>query len=164
MLSKELKKKIGFLLETKTRKAPNGCLEWMKGKDGAGYGLQNIKELSKNHHPVRAHVLSWIYHYGYWPKRPKCVCHKCDNPSCCNPDHLFVGTHKDNMADCKNKGRNVFLFGENSPLAILTDDKVRQIRHLHSEGLGYRKLSKMFNYDRAGIRKIVKLKIWKHTK
>lgn len=82
--------------------APNehGCVEWTGGRDQLGYGRISIRGTT-----VRAHRLSWELKNGPIPAG-MIVCHKCDNPPCINPDHLFIGTHRDNAADRFAKGRD----------------------------------------------------------
>ena len=74
------------------------CWEWTAGKI-RGYG--SIFYNGKTH---KAHRISWKIHFGKIPK-DMCVLHECDNPSCVNPSHLFLGTHKDNSDDKIQKGR-----------------------------------------------------------
>ena len=76
------------------------CWEWMGFRNEWGYGQVAISHRS----PERAHRLSWIIHYGPIP-RGLFVCHRCDNPGCVRPDHLFLGTTTDNMRDMISKGR-----------------------------------------------------------
>lgn len=77
------------------------CWVWTKGKTTAGYGGFYI---AKVHH--YAHRFSWQIHFGEI-EAGLCVCHKCDNPPCCNPQHFFKGTHAQNQADKCAKGRYV---------------------------------------------------------
>jgi hypothetical protein len=80
-----------------------GCLEWSrKSKANGGYGVLCVGR--KGH--IRAHRAAWAIKNGAIPDGFY-VCHKCDNPLCCNTDHLFLGTPKDNMADKEAKGRGI---------------------------------------------------------
>jgi hypothetical protein len=91
---------------SKVKKTDN-CWEWQACKNEHGYGILNIgkRGLGK----IRAHRLSFIIHKGEIPES-LLVCHRCDNPTCVNPEHLFLGTQKDNTQDMIKKGRGKGLF------------------------------------------------------
>ena len=97
----------------------NGCWEWQGAKSG-GYGCINIEGQN-----WWTHRLSYFLHNGELPDG-RYVCHQCDNPPCCNPRHLFIGSSQDNTADRHAKGRDAK--GERSGNAKLTDVQVRRIR------------------------------------
>jgi hypothetical protein len=78
----------------------DGCILWTKGMDALGYG-----RLWVNGQCLLAHRWAWMQENGPIPEG-MCVCHHCDNPSCINPGHLFLGTHQDNMSDMAAKGRS----------------------------------------------------------
>lgn len=81
----------------------DGCWGWTGNTDGKGYGTLSHRNGS-GFSPEKAHRLSYEKHYGKIPKGLN-ICHKCDNPECTNPLHLFAGTQKENMQDCSRKNR-----------------------------------------------------------
>jgi len=82
-----------------------GCWNWTLSKDNAGYGRLKVQMGARDKFRMTStHRRAYEVFVGDIPKG-MCVCHKCDNPSCCNPEHLFIGTHKDNMQDMISKGR-----------------------------------------------------------
>lgn len=85
----------------KTEEMPNGCLRWTSVVDRSGYGRVYTRRTTT----FAAHRLAWILTYGPIPQG-MCVLHRCDNPPCINPAHLFLGTDKDNAMDRDGKGRN----------------------------------------------------------
>jgi hypothetical protein len=83
------------------RKVDSGCWEWLRAVRTDGYGtVKDRRDIT-----VGAHRVSWQEHKGEIPEGLH-VLHKCDNKLCVNPDHLFLGTHKDNMKDMIGKGRS----------------------------------------------------------
>jgi len=105
---------------SKVQKHKNCCWIWTGAKDKYGYGRFKFKEKKWRTHRV-------AYYLTYKDPGSLCVLHKCDNPSCVRPDHLFLGTNKDNTQDCIKKGRF------NRPTK-LTPNQVRSIRELSQRG------------------------------
>jgi hypothetical protein len=90
---------------------------------------------------------------------PLCVLHKCDNPGCCNPAHLFLGTHADNAADRDAKGRSASHSGEDNGKAKLTERQVLKIRVSNEGGVA---LAIKYGVTRYTISNIRLRKTWKH--
>jgi len=138
-------------------KATEGCWVWRGGKTGAGYGA-----LQENKKFILAHRLSYEIHNGAIPEG-MVVCHKCDNPSCVNPDHLFIGTQAENMLDKKNKGRakGAHKGGEHA-LAKLDSAKVCEIRNLMASGVKHREITKKYKISMSTLTDIKSGKTWGH--
>lgn len=115
------------------RRGDDECWEWRGSRGVSGYGCVELPETRRL---VGAHRASWILHFGSIPDG-LFVLHRCDNPPCVNPHHLFLGTHEDNMADASVKGRIVAsrARGERSGNARLTDAQVAEIRRRHLSGV-----------------------------
>jgi HNH endonuclease/CENP-B N-terminal DNA-binding domain len=109
------------------------CWEWIGAKKNNGYGFLRIPGLNGKPLDWGAHRISWSLHFGEIPKE-KHVLHKCDNRSCVNPKHLFLGTNKDNVDDKMKKGRHHSLDREHNPRAKLTTKLVIEIRNKYSSG------------------------------
>jgi len=90
-------------IAVRVRPADNGCIVWTGPRDANGYGRINLADKPS----VLVHRAAWIEAHGPIPPETPCVLHRCDNPPCCNLDHLWLGTHADNMADMTSKGRRV---------------------------------------------------------
>ena len=131
------------------------CWEWVAGKIKSGYG-----EYWSGEKMVYAHRFSWEISNGKIPEG-LCVLHKCDNPSCVRPSHLFLGTNLDNSKDAVLKNRIVF--GENHYKTKLTENKVRAIRDMYAAGnITQEVLGRLFGITFQSISSIINNKRWKH--
>lgn len=143
---------------------PNtGCFLWAGHVRKNGYGYFRIS--TNPSVPLEgAHRASWIFSKGEIP-RGMMVCHRCDNRTCVNPDHLFLGTAKDNMADAARKGRMNWriqsrpglLRGSRHPAAKLTETDVREIRASPRSGVD---LAERYGVSTNVISRIRRRKIW----
>ena len=142
----------------------DSCWNWVGGIDKDKYGTIMTCKAEGKIHRKRAHRVSWEIHNGQIPDR-LWVLHHCDNPSCVNPEHLFLGTPKDNTQDMIRKGRHgkTGCRGENHRNVKLNWEKVNQIRQLFSTGkFTKRDLGKMFNIGDRQIGYIVRFEMWRN--
>jgi hypothetical protein len=138
----------------KVNKTDN-CWMWTGCVDKDGYGQITIQYKS-----YKAHRISWQMHCSEIPKG-LIVCHHCDVPQCVNPDHLFLGTVKDNADDMMNKGRQ--LKGDRNHNAILDDNKVIEIKRLIAQGkFSLREIGDIFGVTTASIWQIKDGRSWRH--
>jgi hypothetical protein len=136
-----------------------GCWFWRGLKSNNGYGIFSVKTTR-----FGAHRFSVFLDTGCDPKDLN-VCHKCDTPLCVNPDHLFLGTQKENMVDMGLKGRRKInpLVGENQAHAKLRDDDVFEIRRAYAANeMNQVSLAKKYGVKQANISRIVLGMSWKH--
>lgn len=139
------------------RKGKHDCWLWTAGTDDDGYGIFG----TTGTRAAKAHRVS--YEFKYSPIAPNIqVLHRCDNPSCVNPRHLYRGTPMDNMQDKIIRGRERYLKGEECYQARLTSQQVRSIRRSHSKGWSYKRLAEKFGVSRSNIAQIVSRRTWKH--
>jgi hypothetical protein len=131
------------------------CWPWLRYTNKDGYGVCYFK--GRN---WLAHRIAYLLRVGN-PGRLR-VCHTCDNPPCCNPACLFLGTHEDNMADRAKKGRNSVSRGAKNGQARLTDDAVLEIRRRVSLGERQRVLREEFRISAATVSRIVLGQGWTH--
>lgn len=131
----------------------SGCWEWQKRKHSFGYGVLQYQG--------KAHTLAVLtYRLFVGPTNGLFVLHKCDNPPCCNPDHLFLGTQADNMKDRSKKNRQCK--GEKNGRAKLTKEQVNDIRTEYAAGFTTQtKLAIKHNVTQALIGRIIRYLHWK---
>lgn len=142
---------------------PNGCWIWTAAKSKNGYGYFGVGNGKMKY----AHRLSYEYNCGPIPKNLN-VLHKCDNRVCCNPEHLRLGTHQDNMDDMHAKGRGAKPHqlsnpGSKSAFAKLTEQQVLEMRQLHKEGkYTTKELAAMYGTSCCNCNKIISRTAWRH--
>ena len=139
------------------RRGPDECWPWEATRNQDGYGRFWLGELKS------AHRVAWEIANGPIPKG-RCVLHRCDNPQCVNPAHLWLGTHADNMADRDAKGRQWDRRGENHPHSKLTELDVICIRHWLKDGRWtQQKIADAFGIGRMTISNINTGRVWSHV-
>lgn len=137
----------------------DGCWLWTGGTC-QGYGTFADRPLGGGHPSHRAHRYAWEMAHGPIPAG-RLVLHRCDNPPCVRPDHLFLGTHADNSKDCIEKGR--LRRGSQRAMSKLTEADVIELRRLRAEGQTLAALSKRFGVGEPTVHKIALRKKWKHV-
>lgn len=137
----------------------DGCWDWSGTIHHGGYTQMKYTE---KYLATGGHRISWIIHNGEIPKG-QWILHKCDNKKCTNPEHLFLGSARDNVIDKLNKGRANTPHGIGHIHAKLDDEKVREIRKLLAMGVTMPRLSKDFDVSKSVIQAIKYGKTWKHV-
>ena len=147
----------------------DGCWDWL-----GSVTVKGRPRFKVDGETASAYRISYLIHKGTIPPG-LLICHTCDNPSCCNPDHLWVGTHADNQRDCflkkrrargKNNGRHTK--PETTPRGVthgrstLTDDDVRHIRRLGGT-MPQAKIGELFNTPQTNVSLILRGLAWKHV-
>lgn len=128
----------------------NGCLEWTGLRPEGRYGT--ISSGPPEHKMLRTHRVAYEIAYGPIPDGLH-VLHKCDNPPCCNPEHLFLGSHDDNMKDMAAKKRSPH--GEAHPHAKLTAEQVEEIKNRVNAGELHREVAADLGVDKTTVTRIV---------
>lgn len=142
------------------RKSNSNNLFWTRVEKTEGCWLWKLKPSTKfgycRFNKTLAHRKAWEIEYGSIPSG-MIVCHKCDNPRCVRPDHLFLGTQKDNVRDMYQKGRAVQnpLKGERCHWATIRNADVIEIKNLYGSGMSQRHIAKKFGVSPAQVSRIV---------
>lgn len=135
---------------------PDACWPWRGARNRKGYGRFNVEGANRHAHRV-AYALA-----GSDPG-DLCVLHRCDNPACVNPGHLFLGTNADNNRDMCQKGRARPCRGSQNGRAKLTEHDVREIRRLHAAGHGCKRLARQFGVSAFAVLTIFNGQGWRHV-
>lgn len=145
-----------FLLRHR-RVTAAGCWEWTRGMT-KGYG-----QINASSNKLRVHRVAYELWVGKIPSGMG-VLHRCDNPPCFNPAHLFLGTQPDNIRDAASKGRIVLpgFRGEDHPQHKLTETQVRKIRQLCASGMLRRVVAEKFGVTKENIGYIARRATWRH--
>ena len=134
---------------------PSECWPWQGVRTKRqGYGVVNVEGRQ-----VKAHRLAYEFAKGPIPSG-QIVRHACDNPPCCNPAHLLVGTHGDNARDKAERGRS--MFGERASTAVLTESNIPVIRARFDSGESPTALAHEFGVSESTIRHIGTRRTWRH--
>jgi hypothetical protein len=138
----------------KVEKSKSGCWLWQGGKSPKGYGEFSVMGFSMRANRVAYRMFIGPIADGLW------VLHSCDTPACCNPDHLRLGTHDDNVADKVSRRRQSRPVGTLHPMHKLDEGHVAEIRRSR---LGGAVLAKKYGVSQATICDIRSRRSWKHV-
>ena len=140
------------------KRSENECWEWKGYKNADGYGRTWINDRGYYAHRV---IFDLAFPKTITLSAPKnteeigFLLHTCDNPSCCNPKHLFVGNHVDNMADKVAKGRSPDYSGDKGPRCKLSMVQAQEIRQKRKEGVSARELAKQYEISLPSIKTLL---------
>ncbi len=139
----------------------SGCWEWQGAANSKGYGVIHLKHWDWPERAPSVHRVVYMLCVG--PVLDDlCVLHRCDNPPCVRPDHLFLGTNLDNIADKMAKGRHRSPVGENHGSHRLTAELVMEIRRRAASGETYASIARDLGFSQTQVSGVARGKQWKH--
>lgn len=149
------KEKMGSPVQRREGMSP--CVEWQAGKQGDGYGCFGMHRRS-----YLAHRAAWELFIGPLPDGNH-VLHRCDNPPCVNVEHLFLGTHDDNMKDMAAKGRSGNHKGTSNGRARLKEADVPAVRTMLAGGMSQSEVARVYGVSQTAISGIIVKRTWRHV-
>ena len=141
----------------KVKKSVNDkdCWIWQGGTNTDGYG-----DFYTNNKHIFSHRFSWESTFGIIKEKDLRVLHKCDNPPCVNPDHLFLGTQQENIKDMISKGRMYDRSGTRNPKAKLNEKDIHEIRKMRLMGMKYKQIAIEKNVSVGCVNHILNNRHW----
>lgn len=152
--------RMRLVIEQYIEKNNYGCWGWNGAMNKWGYAHVRIGGRDANV-SYNAHRVAYLVYKGDIPKG-LVVCHSCDNRQCCNPEHLFVGTHLDNTRDMISKKRERYLKGSECPWALFKDYHILTILDFFRGGMNAGEIARIFNTTRGQIQEIKSGRKWGH--
>lgn len=152
-------KHVKFCWSRVQKAGPDDCWLWIGSLNRWGYGQCQYDGKS-----VNASRAAYIDKLGQ-PEKGLVVCHKCDNPACCNPAHLFAATQAENLEDCRRKGRQRFRSGadHHRPCAKLNESMVLEARRLYQSGVSQSEIGRRWGIHSSVISRAVRGESWRHV-
>jgi hypothetical protein len=137
------------------------CWVWLAGKSSTGYGRFRLHNIPQKGHPhiETAHRVAFFLEYGHLPF-PEGL-HRCDNPICVRPSHIFEGTQADNIRDKKEKGREPL--GSKRPNSKFTENQIKELITLKKKGWTLFELADKYKVCFQVISDVVRRKTWRHV-
>jgi len=140
-----------------SRRRDDQCWNWKHYTRPNGYAYFGVDGVQ-----IAAHRFSWSLVNGLIPEKMQ-ICHKCDNKKCCNPNHLFLGTCKENIQDAVIKGLRNTPIGERQGFSFLTGEVVEKIREMaKAGGRTQKEIANRFGIKPMHAQSIISRRIWKH--
>ena len=150
-----------FWNKVKKSDNPDDCWIWIASKLKSGYGMFGYYKGPRPVRSILAHRVSYALHHNLKLENiaDLYILHRCDNPSCVRPNHLFSGSQKDNIDDMISKGRKVVLVGE--AISKLREHEVLEIKRLLKEKTKISVIARQFKVGEATIHSIKTGNTWK---